>query len=87
MLSRGKQILPVHLPGALVISSIAIHASGHQELSLGRVLVASGSDWVITKPLRAVVVPHGKLYVLGMVLDKIPEDAIPVDKFFVAKHS
>ncbi len=72
--------------GSLVIEGIGTHyvgpAAGHQTLSLGRRLVASGPDWASYKTLTAVIVPTNDKYKMGMVLPCIPGNAVPINIFF-----
>src|SRR5581483_11260648 len=70
--------------GSLFIDGMGTHfsgpAAGHQTLSLGSVVVNSGPDWSVSKPLCAVVVPSSKKYQLGVTLKRLPGNAVPVSR-------
>lgn len=72
--------------GALHIEAMTTHhsgsARGHTTIFLGSRVLNSGSDWSVSEPLCAAVVPSSKKYELYMVLPAIPKNAVPVDAFF-----
>jgi hypothetical protein len=79
-----KRLFP---EGSLVIDAIATHfvgkAAGHQTLTLGKLLVSSGQGWKSYRSLYAVVVPTDEMkHRIGVILSRIPGNAVPVDVFF-----
>lgn len=69
--------------GSLVIDAIGTHVSGphegYQTLTLGRTAILGGHGY---EPLCAVVVPQSEKFDLGLVLPRIPGNAVPTAIFF-----
>ncbi len=58
-------------------------AAGHQTLSLGSVLLSEGNGWKSHTCLCYVIVPTDERYnQVGLVLDRLPSNAVPVELFF-----
>ena len=70
----------------LVIDSIGHILDGPRKgcvtLSLGSKIIDSGSGWQVRGSVCAVVVPSDPKYKLGVRLDKIPNNAVPVELAF-----
>lgn len=70
----------------LIIDDVATHfagpAKGCQTLSLGMRVVESGPGWTVEEPTTFVVVPAQKKFAPGVVLERIPANAVPVNLFF-----
>ncbi|MEI7765747.1 MAG: hypothetical protein WCI93_04170 [bacterium] len=72
----------IYPDGSLKI--VGISTSGYfTTLSLGEKIVFSNfGGAVTTEPLCSVVVATSDKYKIGTILDKIPDDAVPVDQFY-----
>lgn len=71
---------------SLIITAISLHTagewSGYMTLSLGSRVTSSGPDWQVSSPLCAVLVPDNGKYEIGMVLPRIPGNALPLSLCF-----
>ena len=80
--ASGAVPQPTFPEGSLIIDAIGTHyagpGEGHQTLSLGRARTSPHSY----SPICWVVVPTSKKHKLGVVLERLPGNAAPVEVFF-----
>lgn len=82
----GAVAQPRFPTGSLQIEGIGTslqgRAKGYSTLSLGSQVVGFGPDWSVCEPRCAVVVPTRKKHRPGLILERIPGNAVPVRVFF-----
>jgi hypothetical protein len=80
-IDEKKPILKDDLTIEAICKSYVGRTRGCSILSLGERIVNQGSGWMVTEPIRAVVV-KGFGFKLGERLPKLPEGAVSVKTFF-----